>query len=122
LTRSVYSTLTLCLAHFADLQQWVDQDEQNEAPEDDYMNNFGGGGMGEDGGFGGIDFSKLGGAAAGGEGGMPGMEGLGAGDDDEEEGMPELEDEEGEGEEEEEAASTSKGKEKAAAPKIEEVS
>jgi hypothetical protein len=118
LTRSVYSTLTLCLAHFADLQQWVDQDEQNEAPEDDYTNNFGGG-MGEDGGFGGIDFSKLGGgAAAGGEGGM---EGLGAGDDEEEE-MPELEDEEGEGEEEEEAASTSKGKEKAAAPKIEEVS
>ena len=40
-------------------------------------------GMGEDGGFGGIDFSKLGGG-----GDMPGMEGMGemgAGDDDEEE-------------------------------------
>ncbi len=94
--------------------QWVDEDEQNEAPEDDYMNNFGGG-MGEDGGFGGIDFSKLGaGAGAGGEGGMPGMEGLGAeGEDDEDdEDMPELEDEEGE-----EAGESSK-----AAPKIEEVS
>lgn len=83
-----------------DLLQWIDEDEQNEAPEDDYMNNFGGG-MGEDGGFGGIDFSKLGaGAGAGGEGGMPGMEGLGAeeGEDDEDEEMPELEDEEEEGE------------------------
>ena len=59
--------------------QWVDEDEQNAVPEDDYMNNFGGGGaggMGEDGGFGGIDFSKLG-AGAGGAG-MPGMEGLDA--------------------------------------------
>jgi hypothetical protein len=45
-------------------------------PEDDYMNNFGGAGMGDDGGFGGIDFSKLG-AGAGGAG-MPGMEGLDA--------------------------------------------
>ena len=44
---------------FTDTSQWVDEDEQNEAPEDDYMNQFGG--MGEDGGFGGIDFSKLGG-------------------------------------------------------------
>jgi len=40
------------------------------------MNNFGGAGMGDDGGFGGIDFSKLG-AGAGGAG-MPGMEGLDA--------------------------------------------
>jgi len=77
--------------------QWVDEDEQNEAPEDDYMNQFGGG-LGEDGGFGGIDFSKLGG---GGGGDMPGMEGLGAGDgeageddgddDDEDDEMPDLE-------------------------------
>jgi hypothetical protein len=93
--------------------QWVDEDEQNEAPEDDYMNNFGGQGMGEDGGFGGIDFSKLG---AG--GGMPGMGGD-EGEDEEEEDdeMPGLENE---GEDEE---ADSKGKEKAgeAAPKIEEV-
>jgi len=76
----------------------VDQDEQNEAPEDDYMSQFGGG-LGEDGGFGGIDFSKLSGAG----GDMPGMEGLGAGeeggeeeDDEDDEDMPDLE-EEGEG-------------------------
>lgn len=57
------------------------------------MNQFGGG-MGEDGGFGGIDFSKLGGGA----GGMPGMEGIGAEggdeddeDDDEDVEMPPLE-------------------------------
>jgi len=105
--------------HFlkTDFDKWVDEDEQNAAPEDDYMNNFGAGGaggMGDDGGFGGIDFSKLG-AGAGGAG-MPGMEGLDAGeggedDDDEEddEEMPELEDEEEE--------DTSKGK-----GKIEEVS
>jgi len=104
--------------HFlrTDFDKWVDEDEQNEAPEDDYMNNFGGG-MGEDGGFGGIDFSKLGaGAGAGGEGGMPGMEGLGAegGDDeDDDEDMPELEDEDGEGE---------VGESSKPAPKIEEVS
>jgi len=78
-----------------DFDKWVDEDEQNEAPEDDYMNQLGGG-LGEDGGFGGIDFSKLG----GGGGDMPGMEGLGAGDegaddnDEEEEDddeMPDLE-------------------------------
>lgn len=96
--------------------QWVDEDEQNEAPDDDYMNNFGGG-MGEDGGFGGIDFSKLGAGAggAGGMAGMPGMEGLGGEEgeeEDEDEDMPELEDEE-----EGEAGESSK-----AAPKIEEVS
>jgi len=80
--------------HFlrTDFDKWVDEDEQNEAPEDDYLNQFGGG-MGEDGGFGGIDFSKLGGGA----GGMPGMEGIGAegGDDDDDdeddEDMPDLE-------------------------------
>jgi hypothetical protein len=94
--------------------QWVDQDEQNEAPEDDYMNNFGGQGMGEDGGFGGIDFSKLGAGGAG----MPDMGGEGEDDNDEEEEdddeeMPELEDE---AEEEE-----GKGKGKADAPMIKEV-
>lgn len=57
------------------------------------MNQFGG--MGEDGGFGGIDFSKLG-AGAGGD--MPGMGGLGGEgdeddeDDDDDEDMPDLAD------------------------------
>jgi len=106
--------------HFlrTDFDKWVDQDEQNEAPEDDYMNNFGGG-MGEDGGFGGIDFSKLGTGGAGGEGGMPGMEGLGGegeeGEEDEDEDMPELEDEEEDGDKAE-AGESSK-----AAPKVQEV-
>ena len=92
--------------------KWVDEDEQNEAPEDDYMNQFQGG-MGEDGGFGGIDFSKLGGGAGAG-GDMPGMEGLGAegGDDDDDEDsdedMPELE-----GDDDKEADTKGKGKEKA---------
>lgn len=40
--------------------QWVDEDEQDDAPEDDYMNSFGG--FGDDS-LGGIDFSKLGGGA-----------------------------------------------------------
>ena len=102
----------------ANFPQWVDEDEQNEAPEDDYMNQFGGG-LGEDGGFGGIDFSKLG----GGEGGLPGMEGLGGAgagpageeDDDEDEDededdddMPDLEDDDKEA-----AAPAGKGKAKA---------
>jgi len=101
--------------HFlrTDFDKWVDEDEQNEAPEDDYMNNFGGGqGMGEDGGFGGIDFSKLGAGA----GGMPDMGGEDEDEDeeDEDEDMPELEDEAEETE--------GKGKGKASeAPKIEEV-
>ncbi|KIX04374.1 uncharacterized protein Z518_05242 [Rhinocladiella mackenziei CBS 650.93] len=87
-----------------DFDKWVDEDEQNEAPEDDYMNQFGGG-LGEDGGFGGIDFSKLG----GGGGDTPGMEGLDAGDadagdddggdddddDDDDDEMPDLEEDEG---------------------------
>ncbi|KAI1136753.1 HSP20-like chaperone [Hypoxylon sp. FL0543] len=74
-----------------DFDKWVDEDEQNEAPEDDFSQ-FGGmggmpgmGGMGG-GDFGGIDFSKLG----GGDG--P------AGEDDEDESddddMPALEGEE----------------------------
>lgn len=57
--------------HFlkTDFDKWVDEDEQNEAPEEDFSQ-FGGGmggmpGMGGMGGgdFGGIDFSKLGGGA-----------------------------------------------------------
>jgi len=88
-----------------DFDKWIDEDEQNEAPEDDYMNQFGGG-LGEDGGFGGIDFSKLGGGG--------GMEGMGGGDaegaeegeeddnDDDDDEMPDLE--------EDEAESDAKGK------------
>jgi hypothetical protein len=91
-------------SHFlkTDFDKWVDEDEQNEAPEED-MSQFGGagagmGGMpGMGGDFGGIDFSKLGGGA----GGMPdlsalqGMGGMGEDDDEEEEDdddeMPALE-------------------------------
>merc|ERR1712000_588966 len=56
--------------HFlkTDFDKWVDEDEQEEAPEQDF-NQFGG----EGGDFGGIDFSKLG------AGGMPDLGGLGAG-------------------------------------------
>jgi len=93
--------------HFlkTDFDKWVDEDEQDEAADDDYANNFGGfgGEGGEGGGLSNIDFSKLGGM--GGEGGMPDMSALagamgGAGasgaeggeeeDDDE---LPELEEE-----------------------------
>lgn len=104
--------------HFlkTDFDKWVDEDEQDEAPEDDLGNMGGMGGMpgmggdmasmmgGAGGDFGGIDFSKLGGA---------GMEGMGGGaeeeeDEDEDEEMPELE--------EDDEASSSKP-----AAKIEEV-
>ncbi|OQD86535.1 hypothetical protein PENANT_c007G08840 [Penicillium antarcticum] len=70
--------------HFlkTDFDKWVDEDEQDEAGEDDYANNFGGfggedggPGAGAGGGLGNIDFSKL--------GGMPGMGGMGG-------GMPDL--------------------------------
>ncbi|KAL9052855.1 MAG: hypothetical protein Q9162_005154 [Coniocarpon cinnabarinum] len=78
-----------------DFDKWVDEDEQDGAPDDD-MGQFGGAGMpgmgmGADGGFGGLDFSKLGGGAGG---GMPGMDDLGEddGDEDDDEEMPELED------------------------------
>ncbi|ERF68947.1 hypothetical protein EPUS_08181 [Endocarpon pusillum Z07020] len=110
--------------HFlkTDFDKWVDEDEQNEVPDDDYMNNFGGGGlpggmggMGGDGGLGGIDFSKLGGG-----GGMPGMEGLGDdGGDDSDDDMPDLENEDAKAAAEapeDEQASPDKGK-----AKIEEV-
>jgi len=75
------------------IKQWVDEDEQEALADDDY-GNFGG--MSDDGGLGGIDFSKLG--AAGGMGDAPGMEGASAGaaddedDDDDSEDMPDLED------------------------------
>ncbi|KAL8709226.1 MAG: hypothetical protein Q9220_005969 [cf. Caloplaca sp. 1 TL-2023] len=94
--------------HFlkTDFDKWVDEDEQDGAP-DDAMAGMGGGmggmpgmegmggmgGMGADGGFGGIDFSKLGGGAGGGE--MPDMGDMGdmGGDDeDDDEDMPGLED------------------------------
>ncbi|CAF9939727.1 MAG: hypothetical protein ALECFALPRED_008272 [Alectoria fallacina] len=123
--------------HFlkTDFDKWVDEDEQDAAPEEDMggMGGMGGGmpgmegmggmgGMGGDGGFGGIDFSKLGGGA----GSMPDMGDMGDLGDDAEEGgdeddeMPGLEDEEAEGEE-------GKGKGKEAeepttSSKIEEVS
>ncbi|KAK6081362.1 cs domain-containing protein [Seiridium cupressi] len=75
-----------------DFDKWVDEDEQNEAPEDDFsqfggMGGMPGGGMGG-GDFGGIDFSKLGGGAA------PGEEEEGDDDDDDEDSeddMPALE-------------------------------
>ncbi|KAL8660809.1 MAG: hypothetical protein Q9202_006182 [Teloschistes flavicans] len=122
--------------HFlkTDFDKWVDEDEQDGAPED-LPAGMGGmppmGGMGEDGGFGGLDFSKLGGGA----GGMPGMGDMdmgdmgdmgGEGDDDDDnddEGMPELEGDD------EDKTGAAKGKaaetvasEPAAKSKIEEVS
>ncbi|CAG8958829.1 hypothetical protein HYFRA_00011780 [Hymenoscyphus fraxineus] len=85
--------------HFlkTDFDKWVDEDEQDEAPEDDLAGAGGMGGMGgmpgmgdmssmmggAGGDFGGIDFSKLGGAGMGGD-----DEGE---DDDDDDEMPELE-------------------------------
>jgi len=120
--------------HFlkTNFDKWVDEDEQNEAPEDEeYMNKMNPA-MGGDGGFGGIDFSKLG-AGGGmpdmgdmssmmsGMGGMPGMGGMGdEGDEDEDdeddEDMPELEDEDATKGKPADATASTK-----AAPKIEEV-
>ncbi|KAL5347225.1 p23 chaperone protein wos2 [Pseudogymnoascus australis] len=102
-----------------DFDKWVDEDEQEEAPEEDLggmggmppggmggMGGMGGGaggmggmdmasmmsGMGGGGGdFGGIDFSKLG--AMGGAGGMGDMDDEGEGEDDDE--LPALEEQEG---------------------------
>lgn len=76
--------------HFlkTDFDKWVDEDEQNEAPEEDFSQFGGMGGGGGD--FGGIDFSKLGGGA------MPTGDDD-AGDDESDDDMPPLE-----GEEEEE--------------------
>ncbi|KAK6350522.1 Prostaglandin E synthase 3 (Cytosolic) [Orbilia javanica] len=90
-----------------DFDKWVDEDEQDgPAPEPEYdpsmMSQFGGGD--DAGGFGGIDFSKLGGASdlsglanmgAMGGMGMPGMDmsggGAGLEDDSDDEDMPDLE-------------------------------
>ncbi|KAI1769698.1 HSP20-like chaperone [Hypoxylon sp. FL1150] len=79
-----------------DFDKWVDEDEQNEAPEEDFSQ-FGGmggmpgmggmGGMGGGGDFGGIDFSKLGGGDM-----MPGAED--EEDDSDDDDMPALEGEE----------------------------
>ncbi|KAG4256935.1 hypothetical protein BFJ72_g8800 [Fusarium proliferatum] len=91
--------------HFlkTDFDKWVDEDEQNEAPEDDFSQ-FGGmggmPGMGDMGGdFGGIDFSKLGGGGAG----FPGAEGAGdeLDEEDDDDDMPALE-----GDDKKEAAPT----------------
>ncbi|KFZ10362.1 hypothetical protein V502_08162 [Pseudogymnoascus sp. VKM F-4520 (FW-2644)] len=102
-----------------DFDKWVDEDEQEEAPEEDLggmggmppggMGGMGGGaggmggmdmasmmgGMGGGGGdFGGIDFSKLGAmGGAGGMGGLGDMDDEGEGEDDDE--LPALEEQEG---------------------------
>ncbi|KAI5925940.1 HSP20-like chaperone [Camillea tinctor] len=75
-----------------DFDKWVDEDEQNEAPEEDFSQ-FGGmgGGMGGmpgmgGGDFGGIDFSKLGAGVPGGDEDEE--------DDDDDDDMPALEGEE----------------------------
>jgi len=89
--------------HFlkTDFGKWVDEDEQDAAPEDDdymsRMNPMAGGG---DGGFGGIDFSQLA-QGAGGMPGMPDMSSMGdmgamggdgdGDDDDDDDDMPDLE-------------------------------
>lgn len=96
--------------HFlkTDFDKWVDEDEQNEAPEDeDYMSKMGSM-PGGDGGFGGIDFSKLG---AGGMGDLGGATDDDSGDEDDDDEMPALE----ETEDDKPAADAS------SKPKIEEV-
>jgi len=121
--------------HFlkTNFDKWVDEDEQDEAPEDDAMMNqmnpmagMGGGmgGMGGDGGFGGIDFSKLG--AAQGAGGLPGMGGfdpsqMGGDDSDEDDDMPELENDEEAAKEKTETSTPAAANSTEAKPKIEEV-
>jgi len=103
--------------HFlkTNFDKWVDEDEQEEAPEED-LSQMGGPGMGGAGGmpdmssmmggaggdFGGIDFSKL--------GDMGGMGGMGDMDDEDDDDMPALEGEEEDGETDTKAS-----------PKIEEV-
>ncbi|BAE63136.1 HSP20-like chaperone [Aspergillus flavus] len=83
--------------HFlkTDFDKWVDEDEQDEAPEDDYANNFGGLDAlgGGEGGLGNIDFSKLGAGleGMGGPGGPGGPGGFGAEGESDDEEMPELE-------------------------------
>lgn len=80
-------------AHFlkTNFDKWVDEDEQDEAADDDYANNFGGlGDLGGGGGLGNIDFSKLGGLDAAAAAGAEGGEEEGEEEDDNE--MPELAD------------------------------
>ncbi|KAG6026033.1 hypothetical protein E4U41_001378 [Claviceps citrina] len=81
--------------HFlkTDFDKWVDEDEQNEAPEDDFSQFGGMGGMpGMGGDFGGIDFSKLaGGAEMPDLGNMGGEDDDSGDDDDDDEEMPALE-------------------------------
>lgn len=95
--------------HFlkTDFDKWVDEDEQNEAPEDDFSQFGGMGGMpgmggmgGMEGDFGGIDFSKLGGG-----GDMPDMDLDAAGntDGEDEDELPVLEESAGESKAEEKA-------------------
>ncbi|GFF97661.1 protein wos2 [Aspergillus udagawae] len=77
--------------HFlkTDFDKWVDEDEQDEAAEDDYANNFGGFEGLDQGGLGNIDFSKLGANLGGGAEGAEGFEGAEGEESDDE--MPELE-------------------------------
>ncbi|KAF3384615.1 Protein wos2 [Penicillium rolfsii] len=90
--------------HFlkTDFDKWVDEDEQDEAAEDDYANNFGGFGGDDAGGLSNIDFSKLGGM--GGAGGMPDLSALAGaaggaegadGEEEEDDELPELEEADG---------------------------
>ncbi|KAL2826496.1 HSP20-like chaperone [Aspergillus cavernicola] len=75
--------------HFlkTDFDKWVDEDEQDDAPEEDYANNFGGFDGMDQGGLGNIDFSKLGAGLPTGGAGEPPAEGEESDDDE----MPELE-------------------------------
>ncbi|KAI1906674.1 p23 chaperone protein wos2 [Ophidiomyces ophidiicola] len=76
--------------HFVktDFDKWVDEDEQDEAPEEDFSMP---GGFGGDGGLGGIDFSKLGGGQNIAE--LAGDAAAGDDGSDEDDDMPELEEE-----------------------------
>ena len=61
--------LTKLQVHFlrTDFDKWVDEDEQDANPDEDFMSQYGNSAFGGgDGGFGNIDFSKLG-AGPGGE-------------------------------------------------------
>ncbi|KAL4974020.1 HSP20-like chaperone [Aspergillus desertorum] len=104
--------------HFlkTDFDKWVDEDEQDEAPEDDYGNNFGGFDPSDQGGLGNIDFSKLGGLSGmGGAGGDLGAEGEEGDDDD----MPELEEADNKAEDKAEDKAQDKAEDKS---KIQELS
>jgi CS domain len=94
-------------AHFlkTNFDKWVDEDEQDANPDDEFMNNYGalgqgGPGAGGDGGFGNIDFSKLGAGPGGPSADFPEESDDEEPDDDD---MPDLE-----GEEKKEEIDTSK--------------